>query len=93
MESPPFAVQAEGDATVETYTVIFDREGEPEQGIVIGRLSSVADSPSLGDSPRFFANTPPDRDLMFAMTREEFVGRAGRVSVDGATGRNLFAPE
>jgi acetyl-CoA C-acetyltransferase len=81
MESPPFASEAEGAGTVETYTVIFDREGEPEQGIVIGRLDN-------GANPRFFANTPPDRDLMLAMTREEFVGTRGRVSI--ADGRNVF---
>jgi len=85
MESPPFVDEAEGDATIETYTVIFNREGEPEQGIVIGRLK--------GDSgARFFANTPPDRELMLAMTREEFAGRAGRVTADEGTGRNLFEP-
>lgn len=81
MESPPFVAQADGEATVETYTVIFNRDGEPEQGIVIGQLD--------GDSsPRFFANTPPDRELMLAMTREEFVGARGRVRTED--GRNVF---
>jgi len=84
MESPPFVEQAEGDATVETYTVIFNREGEPEQGIVIGRLNN-------GAKPRFFANTPPDCDLMLVMTREEFVGRRGKVRLED--GRNLFEVE
>jgi len=88
MKSPPFVEQADGDATVETYTVIFNRDGEPEQGVVIGRLISVAQGPSPADAPRFFANTPPDRDLMLAMTREEFVGRRGRVRV--GDGRNVF---
>jgi acetyl-CoA C-acetyltransferase len=83
-ESPPFVEQAEGDAAVETYTVIFNRDGEPEQGIVIGRLEN-------GAKPRFFANTPPDRDLMLAMTREEFVGRSGRVRSED--GRNVFDPK
>jgi acetyl-CoA C-acetyltransferase len=82
-ESPPFVDSAEGEATVETYTVIFNREGEPEQGIVIGRLDN-------GTSARFFANTPQDRDLMLAMTREEFVGRRGRVRTED--GRNVFGP-
>ena len=83
-DSPPFVEQADGDATVETYTVIFNRDGEPEQGIVIGRLTD------RGLAPRFFANTPPDRDLMLAMTREEFVGRPGRVRSED--GRNVFEP-
>ncbi len=85
MESPPFVEQAVGEATVETYTVIFNREGEPEQGIVIGRLDD-------GSRARFFANTPPDRELMLAMTREEFVGRRGCASHDPASGRNVFDP-
>jgi len=81
MDSPSFVGQAEGDATVETYTVVFNREGEPEQGIVIGRLNGGAGS-------RFFANTPADRELMLAMTREEFVGRRGHVRSED--GRNVF---
>jgi acetyl-CoA C-acetyltransferase len=84
MDSPPFVEQAEGDAIVETYTVIFNRDGEPEQGIVIGRLDN-------GASSRFFANTPPDRELMLAMTRDEFVGRRGRVRLED--GRNVFEAE
>jgi len=80
-KSPPFIERAEGDAMVETYTVIFNREGEPEQGIVIGRLDN-------GSGPRFFANTPPDRELMLSITREEFVGRHGCVRVENE--RNVF---
>ena len=83
MQSPRFVEQAEGEAAVETYTVIFNREGEPEQGIIIGRL----DDRSRG---RFFANTPPDRDLMLAATRYEFVGTRGRVRTEDA--RNVFEP-
>lgn len=83
MESPPFLAEAGGDATIETYTVAFDRDGEPETGIVVGRLVS---------GERFFANTPVDRDLLWSMTREEFVGHAGRVAADVETRRNVFTP-
>ena len=31
--------------------------------------------------------------LLWSMTREEFVGRRGRVEPDPATGRNMFTPE
>ncbi len=64
-ESRPFTTEPSGPANVETYTVVFGREGEPEQGIVIGRL---------GDRTRFFANTPADRELLSSMTSEEFIG-------------------
>ncbi len=84
MESPPFVEQADGAALIETYTVPFDRSGEPEQAIIIGRLGEG------GSGARFFSNTDPDRELMWQMTREEFLGRRGRVSHDAATGRNVF---
>ena len=83
MESPPLIEDAEGPATIETYTVAFNRERAPEQGIIIGRLETGA---------RFFANTEADKELLWSMTREEFVGRRGRVSHDPATRRNVFRP-
>jgi acetyl-CoA C-acetyltransferase len=85
MDSPPSIDSAEGAASVESYTVVFDREGEPEQGVIVGRLGD-------GEKPgaRFFANTPPDADLMRAMTREEFIGTSGRVEPDAGSERNIF---
>ena len=83
MDSPPQALEPAGDATVEAYTVAFGQEGEPEQSIVIGRLAG---------GERFIANTPADRELMWSMTREEFVGRKGSVSHDPATKRSVFEP-
>jgi acetyl-CoA C-acetyltransferase len=85
MESPPTVAAAGGPATIETYTVCFGRDGEPEMGIVIGRTAK---------GERFFANTPPDRDLLWEMTREEFIGRAGKVKTAEADGveRNVFTP-
>ncbi len=85
MESPLFVEAAEGPAVVETYTVAFDRDGRPEQGIVIGRLEQDTRA-------RFFANTEPDPDLLWSMCRQEFVGHRGRVSHDAATGKNAFSP-
>lgn len=97
MESPPFEEQADGPATVETYTVTFNRDGEPEQGIIIGRLRVDEEQGTWNkeqgiefSGARFFANTPPDRELMLAMTREEFVGTRGRVR--SQDGRNVFQP-
>ncbi len=74
--------EAEGDAVVETYTVLFDRDGTPVRGIVIGRL---------GNGLRFIANTPQDRGLMDSILAHEFIGVRGRVAhMDGS---NLFSPE
>ena len=81
---PAFADAPSGDATVETYTVLFDREGAPERGIVIGRTA---------DDARFIANTPPgDRGTLDAMTKHEAIGTRGRVSRAGAGETNIFTP-
>lgn len=85
IDSPATTAEASGQATIETYTVCFGRDGEPETGIVIGRDAQ---------GRRFFANTPADKDLLWSMTREEFVGRPGTVTpqeTDGVT-RNIFSP-
>jgi acetyl-CoA C-acetyltransferase len=75
------AEKAEGAGVLETYTVLYDRDGAPERGIAIGRLEG---------GERFLANTPPDRGLLDAFAAREQVGRRGRVRhVDG---RNLFEP-
>lgn len=87
MESPPTVDRAEGPASVESYTVQFSREGEPDMGLVVGRLAD-------GEKPgaRFIANTETDRELLLAMTREEFVGATGTVAPDAESGRNIFRP-
>ncbi len=80
---PQFEDQAAGPATVETYTVLFDRDGTPTQGIVIGRTSN---------DRRFIANTPDDRGLLESMTQREFVGVSGDVRHDASSGMNTFSP-
>ncbi len=73
--------EARGPGTIETYTVIHDREGAPVKGLVIGRLA---------DGRRFLANAPDDRAVMEALEACEGVGVPGRVMpVDGV---NRFAP-
>ena len=79
-KGPPVAETADGNAHIETYTVIHDRSG-PSFGIVLGRLD---------DGTRFIANTPDDHDLLTTMTTEEFLNKRGRVrSHDGL---NVFTP-
>ena len=76
LATPPVVKAAEGDAVIETYTVAFGRGGEPEAGILFGRLGNGTDPMA----PRFIANTPPDPDLLRAMTEEDFIGRRGKVA-------------
>ena len=73
-----------GVGAVETYTVVFDRAGEPEFAIVVGRLE---------DGGRFIANTEPDPELLRWMTQEEMAGRGAKVRHDGETGRNIVTIE
>jgi acetyl-CoA C-acetyltransferase len=79
---PPVVEQPKGVATVETYTVVFNRDGAPESGIVIGR--------NVGGA-RFIANTPADRRTLESMTKHEFIGAKGAVA-QSEDGRNVFAP-
>jgi acetyl-CoA C-acetyltransferase len=72
---------AEGAARLETYTVLYDRDGAPARGIAIGRTQA---------GRRFVANTPDDRALLEAFAAAEQVGRPGRVRHED--GRNLFEP-
>ena len=79
---PTFADAPTGDATVETYTVLFDRDGAPERGIVIGRLP---------DDGRFIANTSTDRVTLDSMTKHEMIGTSGAVAPTD-NGTNIFTP-
>lgn len=78
---PVVAEVAEGAATVETYTVMHDRNG-PTYSILFGRL---------GDGRRFMANTPDDPALLADMTRRDYLGARGRVQ--HADGINTFVPD
>jgi acetyl-CoA C-acetyltransferase len=73
--APPPAVAVVGDATgsatIESYTVVHERDGAPARGIVVARLA---------DGRRCLAHTPTDRDVLEALERAEGVGRRGRLS-------------
>lgn len=79
--SPAFVALAEGEAVIETYTVMHERSG-PSAGVLFGRL--------LSDGSRFIANTPVDASLFAAMQAEDFIGRRGVVTNDGS--RNVWVP-
>jgi len=77
---PTLAESADGDATVETYTVSHDREGNPAIGIIVARL---------GDGRRCWANLA-QRDVLERSEREELIGAAGRITHDAGSGINRF---
>jgi acetyl-CoA C-acetyltransferase len=72
---------AAGRATIEAYTVVYDRDGGPARGIVLGRTA---------DGRRFLANTPADRALLEGFVAREEVGREGTVSI--RDGLSVFEP-
>jgi acetyl-CoA C-acetyltransferase len=65
---------AEGAVTVETYTVTFDRDGNPDRAIVVCRTR---------DGRRAWANVP-DADARAALVAEDGVGRTGTLAPGGA---------
>jgi acetyl-CoA C-acetyltransferase len=79
-KGPPVVEVANGSATVETYTVMHDRNG-PSYAILFGRLD---------DDRRFIANTPADQGLLREMVECDMLGTPGRVTHQD--GRNVFMP-
>ena len=71
---------ADGEARIETYTVMHDRKG-PSYAIVYGRLD---------DGSRFIANTPDEPDLLAALEAHDYLGAPGRVG--HRDGINIFVP-
>ncbi|MGE0741748.1 MAG: acetyl-CoA acetyltransferase [Hyphomonadaceae bacterium] len=75
----------EGAATIETYTVIYDRTGAPAFGVVIGRAA---------DGRRVIGRVPAEDtsaiELLTSGAREP-VGLSGRVSRDGEINRWTMA--
>lgn len=67
--------------TVETYTVLFDREGAPAHGIVLARLA---------DGRRALARTPQERALLEALVAHDPIGSPGRLRP--GEGVQLFDP-
>lgn len=77
---PTLSLEATGSATVETYTVAHDREGNPDYGIAAVRLA---------DGSRAWANIL-DRSALDAMETSEIIGRSGRVSHRPDRGINVL---
>lgn len=81
IERAAVTVEANGRGTIETYTIVHDRNG-PKLGIVIGRLE---------DGSRFLANTPADKAVLEDLMASEGLGRTGTVRHEA--GRNIFTPD
>ena len=80
MTHPDMAERPDGRASIETYTVVHERSGAPQRGLMIGRLE---------DGRRFVAEIEGDRTVLDELEQREGVGRAGRVR-PGEDGVNRF---
>jgi acetyl-CoA C-acetyltransferase len=63
----------DGKVAVETWTVMHDRDGQPEVGLAAVRI----------DDGRRAWGTTRDADTLAAMVTEEFAGRPAQLSADG----------
>lgn len=84
VSGPPVDEKAEGKATIETYTVDYDRKGVPKRAYIVGRLRS--------NGHRFVANHGDEQTLQqLAEGSFEPVGQHGRVESDAMESRrNIF---
>jgi acetyl-CoA C-acetyltransferase len=82
MESPVVEEAPHGAAKIETYTVVFGKNG-PERGIVIGRLNE--------NGHRFVANTPATPHVFKSLMEKDSLNRPGNVTT--SDGKNTFTPE
>lgn len=78
---PPLATEPAGPATLETYTVVHGRDGEPERGVALGLLE---------DGRRVLAVLPKDRTVLAELETHEGIGRQGVVRTAG--GLATFEP-
>lgn len=88
---PGIAPEADGDGTLETFTVAYERTGEPSRGIVVGRLGAggAPDHATFPTQTRFVAVTDdPDDIARLTDPGSEVLGCAVRVK-PGAGGVNI----
>lgn len=78
VNAPPLVDERGGAAMVESYTVLFDRTGEPQQSIYIVRFE---------DGTRTVANGPCDTDEVVRVTTSEAVGVRGTVIAGSVSDR------
>ena len=79
-KGPNFINVANGNAFIETYTVINDKKG-PSYAIVFGRLE---------DGSRFISNTPHDKNLLIDMMNNDYLNVKGLVK--NKNNLNIFKP-
>ena len=82
-EGPQLVDSPSGAAQVESYTVMFDRENQPERSVLYLRLP---------DGRRSVAHGVPNAALFRTLLEVEGVGLRGTVSAGAGESPNVFAP-
>jgi acetyl-CoA C-acetyltransferase len=82
-DGPECVAQPDGNAEVESYTVLFGRDNEPNRSVFLLRLE---------DGRRALANGEPEREALLQLTHEEGVGLRGKVHAGGEGTPNTFTP-
>ncbi len=81
---PESVTAAEGELTIETYVIWHGRSGEPDHGVVLGRLV---------DGRRAFARIDADPERLAEMEKVELIGLSGEVRHDRESGYNFIKIE
>lgn len=83
LEQPALTFEPEGEAVVETYTVVYGKKG-PAYGMVVGRLKRTGE--------RFYANTPEgDQETLQCMIDSDPLGKTIYVKSFGQGNRFTFS--
>ena len=82
--NPPVDVvdEAYGEGVIETYTVVYSRDGAPSYAIIYGTTENGL---------RFVARDHPGEDMIEALTSRNQVGARVRLTFDRLQARNLAA--
>ncbi|MFX1394613.1 MAG: hypothetical protein ACFFAH_13690 [Promethearchaeota archaeon] len=73
--------EVNGQLIIEGYTIAHNRKGNPNQGIVIGRLE---------DGRRTIAHIEANSEILLNLEQQELVGLTFPVRFDSTIGRNLI---
>ena len=79
---PPVAVaeKVSGKGHIETYTVIYKKDGTPDYTLIYGKMENGV---------RFIANSNTDSDSIMALTTENQVGQPVQLRYDEQKKRNV----
>lgn len=65
--------EVNGDLTIDAYTIIYRRNGQPKRGIVMGHIEN---------GQRTLANIIADSETLLKLEQQELVGQTYKVEYD-----------